>query len=94
MHVLEEISKERERQILKGFDAQHDDQHDNGEILEAAVKIATGVAMGDVTFATNGAQWTGELAQHVCEKWDDKKRLIIAAAMIVAEIERMERAGL
>lgn len=82
MTVLDDINDERERQIVKGFDALHDAQHSNGEILRAC----TGV-IGSVDGGSQRDQWG------IAAKWegDDRRKLVIAAALIVAEIERRDR---
>ena len=68
--VLEEIAKERKRQVEdKGWTREHDDDHDAGELLTAG--------------------W-GALARiHA----PTRRSLIEAGALIVAEIERLDRAA-
>ncbi len=83
--VIEEIAAERQRQIAKGYDAAHDDQWRTFEISTVAAAVALGETehiSGDVP------DW----AQHIIEKWDTRRRLVIAAALLVAEIERFDRA--
>lgn len=80
LDVVSLIATERMRQIGKGFDAAH--------ILTAA----TLVALDDPDFEVDDG-WPDKLAAHVREKYrgDPIKRLVIAAALIVAEIERLNR---
>jgi hypothetical protein len=81
---LEEVAAERVRQITeKGYDSAHDDRHVRGQIASAA---------GD--FALLGQQ-------PVAHSWATKKallprrlQLVIAAALCMAEAERLERAWL
>lgn len=93
------ISLERLRQKEdKGFDAAHDDAHDDGSLLLAAGKIAMDCSGG--THPTDPeleddeeADWTDRLAAHVLRKYADDpiRRLAIAGAMIAAEIDRLQR---
>lgn len=88
MTVIDEIAAERRRQIEEeGFTAEHDDDvNDDGEIAKAAAcfclkKIGVG----------GKAIWPWTL-----DWWKPKDRrrdLIKAGALIVAEIERLDRAS-
>ena len=89
MRIIDEIDNERKRQVEKGHTQVHDDQHINGEIADGA--IAYIMASDD-----SGA---GELA--ALDVWpfygpipmaSRRAMLVSAAAMLVAEIERMDRA--
>jgi hypothetical protein len=83
MGVIDEVAAERERQItVEGWTAQHDDrQHSQGELCRAAACYAMDHC-------------------YVWWPWDEKwwkpeprrRALIKAAALIVAEIERLDRA--
>lgn len=82
------ILKERIRQIRKeGWSPEHDDQHTDGELAKAAACYVgwAGQIPGDVpTIWPWAKQW-----------WKLKGRrrdLVRAAALIVAELERMDRA--
>lgn len=80
--VITEIVGERIRQIEKGFTAQHDDQHKDGELARAAACYA----MREIS----GYHWPFE------DRWKpegQRENLIKAAAMIMAEIERIDRAA-
>lgn len=81
--ALELIADERRRQIIvEGYDAEHDDQHREGEIVDAALIYA------DRTIGTmRGNSW-GVRPQ----KFSRERQLVIAAALLVAEIERLRRA--
>lgn len=79
--LLDEIAAERRRQIeAEGYTPEHDDGHDGGELAMAA------------------SAWAHP--QQIVMAWGDaldkrpkprRRQLIIAAALIVAEIERLER---
>lgn len=77
--IMQEIEAERRRQIAKGYDAAHDDNHDGGEII-LAQRWGAMARLGDaacmITYSTNG-----------------RAMLIETAAMIVAEVERIDRAA-
>lgn len=102
--VLEEIAAERCRQVERyGWTPEHDDKHDNEELRMAAACYALGQT--DVSLsATVGVPFAGKPYAHVSgsrqlwpwdrEWWKPTKRrrdLIKAAALIVAEIERIDR---
>ena len=82
MSVIDEIAAERKRQIEKeGWSLDHDDQHTSSEMANAAACYA---ADYDVTHI-----WPWDW-----KWWKPKTRrqdLIRAGALIVAEIERLDR---
>ena len=73
------IFRERVMQQTKGYDAKHDDEHGDNELADAAAAIL------DHT----GDDW-GIYEKH---QNDRKRQLVIAAALIVAEIQRLARAS-
>ena len=94
-YVLREIDEERTRQIAsEGWTAEHDDGHTNGELARAAgcyalhaglpepAQVAAGHAPGD--WPWDAAWWKPK---------DRRRDLIRAAALIVAEVERLDRAS-
>lgn len=103
MGVIEEIAAERKRQIeVEGWTADHDDEHAIGEIAQAAGCYAFASAL-DVAdrrtmedFGDAGTPyWLKKLWPWAREWWKPTSRrrdLIKAAALIVAEIERLDRA--
>jgi hypothetical protein len=104
--AIEDIAAERQRQIeVEGWTPEHDDKHDNEELRFAAACYALGTP--DISFEyTHGAPnrngtlstlrgiatrtiWPWER-----EWWRPGKRrrdLVKAGALIVAEIERLDR---
>jgi hypothetical protein len=94
MSALDEIAAERRRQVeAEGWTAEHDDGHTLGEMAQAAACYASASF-----FASNG--WKpNRVPQLMMWPWDilwwkptDRRRdLIKAAALIVAEIERLDR---
>lgn len=86
--VIAEIVKERERQIGKGYNAAHDDDQDPERLSDIAAML---IYSGEI-YQPDPELWS------VVEHIDDKHRsprdqLVIAAAMIIAEIERGDRAN-
>ncbi len=92
LSILDEIAAERLRQIEEGFDRAHDDAHQFGELPLAAACYATNAATQD----TPVPGWAPEEWPWNRLWWKPKDRrtdLIKAAALIVAEIERLDRGG-
>jgi hypothetical protein len=83
--VLREIEKERRNQIERGFTPDHDDDHIHGGLRAAAICFVEPDAM----FADYWpwSDYKPDLSNH-------RVNLIKAAALLVAEIERMDRAKL
>jgi hypothetical protein len=90
------IEQERAKQIAKGFDAAHDDAHKNSEIALAAKCILWAVVQydnpdKDITVQASVWPWgAGDWARIVAHP--KKQLIVIAAALLVAELERLERA--
>lgn len=84
-----DVAAERDRQISKhGHDESHDDAHDTGAIGYAAIAFAA-AALGEVRLATEIYPWGVGFDPH----GDDKRTLMVkAAALAIAEIERIDRA--
>ncbi|MEO1035242.1 MAG: hypothetical protein AAFX44_06740 [Pseudomonadota bacterium] len=88
MSALEDIAAERQRQIdSEGWTADHDDEHTDDELSEAAACYAlSGVC---------NARWLIEKIWPWDLKWwkpkDRRRDLVRAGALIVAEIERLDR---
>lgn len=115
MTALEEIANERRRQIGKGYDAAHDNQHDDGSIAQAAAAYAL-VGCGGTSVSTgrrhvrrrypsgSGHEFVDERAEvlpRALYPWGNaftpgakREALIVAAALCIAEIERLDRATL
>lgn len=93
MTVIDEIAAERRRQIeTEGWSAEHDDTHTHEEMAQAAAMYAL------PAFARNllmpGGTVLGRLWPWDFKWWKPEKRrrnLIKAAALLVAEIERLDR---
>jgi hypothetical protein len=84
-----DVLEERRRQIdEEGWTVEHDDQHSEGEIARAAASYA----LHDSGYPGHAAmQWPWDA------KWwkptDRRRNLVKAGALIVAEIDRLDRVG-
>jgi hypothetical protein len=77
----ERIAAERQRQIdAEGYDAAHDDAHDNGDIAEAALAYLT----------CSAAYWPWEPS--LFKREGRVRDLEKSGALIAAEIDRLLRA--
>lgn len=90
--AVDEIAAERRRQVeAEGWTVEHDDRHSAGEIALAAAAYAYGSQYPDEIRAAGGRPnwWPWEA------RWwkpsTPRRDLIKAAALIVAEIERIDR---
>jgi hypothetical protein len=100
--VLREISLERVRQqSAEGWSEAHDDGHRNGELARAAACYCAIAGNDDETrnarLGLDGRQpWVPATWPWDYSWWKPKDRrrdLIRAAALVVAEIERLDRAN-
>lgn len=90
--VMVEIAKERERQVnVEGWTEAHDDAHGKGEMARAASCYALASAVMDPTAQEyhSPKYWPWDW------KWwkqhNRRRNLVKAAALIVAELERLDR---
>jgi hypothetical protein len=92
MSALDEIAAERQRQVEKeGWSTEHDDKHTEAQMARAAV-----------AYALTGSGYKPEAARNLWPvSWSfqwwkpttPRRDLVKAAALIVAEIERLDRAA-
>ncbi len=92
--IYAEIDQRRQKQIAKGYDAAHDDQHSKGEIALGAAAYCEAAARSDVYVRIGRAsafplRWPWKPSEFKSE--GPRENLLKAAAMIVAEIERLDR---
>ncbi len=90
----QDVIAERRRQVEKGWTPEHDDAHDRGELARAAAYYAVSDVHG---FQDDG--WGNGVHKRlkpwdITPKADRRKNLVIGAAMMIAEIERLDRAAL
>lgn len=86
--ALRKVTLMRGLQFDAGYDEAHDDDHDGGELIQAAVHLATtydpnytGDAVGDWPFVEDAPRFD-----------DPRDGLAMAAALLAAEIDRLDRA--
>lgn len=92
--VIEEIAAERKRQISnEGWTPEHDDLHSNGQLALAASCYASQSSLLQDALCYDQTQ-TPKLWPWQPKWWKPKnprRDLIRAAALIIAEIERLDR---
>lgn len=109
-YVALEVARERERQMAQeGWTPKHDDAHSKGEMARAAACYAWASSLNERHRSVNGEgdatdrrMWHGMIILRRLWPWslswwkpkDRRRDLIRAAALIVAEIERLDRAAL
>lgn len=86
--AIDDILAERERQIkVEGFDATHDDGHIHEELILAAICYARYTKFTKIGYIKRA--WPWDIAW-----WKPKDRrtnLVKAAALLIAEIQRIDR---
>lgn len=97
LKALTDIMRERDRQVVfKGYDAQHDDEHADGSLVTAACAYALGALpvegqlTNDHIIEMLQALWPWE--RSTLRLSDARTDLIKASALLLAEIERLDRA--
>lgn len=87
--AMKDVAAERERQISReGFSYTHDDQHNNNEMAIAAVCYADpDPKMSEHYLCPVHWPWN----VHDWKPKDRRRNLVRAAALIIAEIERLDR---
>lgn len=87
--VINEILSERDRQIEEeGWTPEHDDEHDDGSLAKAAACYANPI-LPDPEALPIG--WPLSWDWEWWKPKDRRRDLVRAAALIVAEIERLDR---
>jgi hypothetical protein len=89
--ALSDVMAERLRQINEeGWTPAHDDAHSNGELARAAACYATSAV--PVYLANPPALWPWDASWW--KPKDARRDLIRAGALIIAELDRLQRAAL
>jgi hypothetical protein len=88
--VIAEVLAERKRQVnQEGWKTEHDDKHGKGELAQAAACYA--IAPRDIVWPNQEPVWPWSGRYNKTAKHGQRRCLIIAAALLVAEIERLDR---
>lgn len=100
--IILEISRERERQMTEeGWTPEHDDTHDRGKMALGAATYAWAACEKAQAFYGTANDWHDSVIWFRLWPWarewwkpgPPRRMLIKAAALIVAEIERLDRVG-
>jgi len=97
--ALRDVAAERLRQIeFEGYDPEHDDEHVNDEIAALACFFAMppGAREWDASSTGYGLRLGDAILPHgwaSIEDGDRRRELVKAGALILAEIERLDRAN-
>lgn len=87
---MEDVLHERERQISEeGWTPAHDDQHKNGEMAKAAACYLA--CDGNSTDRYAVMLWPMEWDLKWWKPKDRRRNLVRAGALVLAEIERLDR---
>ena len=89
--ALLDVMNERDRQWNEeNFDPKHDDQHQRGELASAACSyvLETLRRDGSLVFGSWPAEWDIQWFKPTTPR----RNLVKAAALLIAEIERLDRA--
>lgn len=96
--ILSEIADERARQIgVEGWTPDHDDEHKGGELIRAAICYAHHPITHPLAMRQLGSGKPCDMWPFEASWWkpkDPRRDLIRSAALIVAEIERLDRLAL
>jgi len=84
MSALVDIEAERIRQLDHGFDSAHDAAHTDGSLVVAAAALLGTLRIFD------REEWVARWARHMYDVHSHRELLVIAASMIVAEIDRLD----
>lgn len=96
--ALADIAAERRRQMeAEGWTPEHDDTHRNGEMAGAAAcYVMYGLTIQNDSLRNRISNMARDLwpwSEHWWKPTNRRRDLVKAAALIVAEIERLDRAG-
>jgi len=87
-----DIAAERARQVRKGWTPEHDDDHTDGALAQAAACLAVEGTDAEFTTPDYDISWIKSLRDRHANS-SRETQLIVAAALIVAELERIRRSN-
>lgn len=99
-----DVLSERQRQVkVEGFTAAHDDLHTHGELARAAAAYAIAADTAIYEMDRSRPSWNESYIANVSRVWpwrwtlwkpaNKRRDLVKAAALLLAEIERVDRAA-
>lgn len=96
MTALDDIAAERHRQISQeGWTPEHDDEHDTGEMSDAAAAYALRPVLRNILVGSYTMDRIIDRIWPWSREWwkpgDRRRDLVKAGALIVAEIDRLDR---
>ena len=93
-NAARDVLAERQRQVeVEGWTPEHDDEHSNGELADAAAcyaATATAYRMRDHSVLYTRL-WPWDLKWWKAKRGNRRRSLVKAGALILAEIERLDR---
>lgn len=92
-HGILEINSERQKQINKygftaKFQAEHPEYYSEGQLVYAAVALIKLADIIDLAYTVEPINWDRERFLNLCQK-SQKDRIRIAAALLAAELDRL-----
>lgn len=100
-NAMSDIWRERIRQMeAEGYSVEHDDEHDQGDMACAAAVYALLSALETMheedmeldAAIVQSTKWLWPWSPKALKRAEPRRMLVKAAALIVAEIERLDRA--
>lgn len=90
--AIDDVIAERERQkLVEGWTPEHDDEHSCGEMADAAACYAHPAPWGVNPASVEEPPRLWPWSRGFWKPKDRRRNLVRAAALIVAEIERLDR---
>lgn len=89
-----DVLAERNRHVQEGWTPQHDDEHSDGALARAAACYAVGIK--HLEMRRENTPYNTDVWPFDSEWWkpkDTRRNLVKAAALLIAEIERIDRAA-
>lgn len=97
LEAVRDVLAERQRQVeTEGWTAEHDDRHRDRSLALTAALYATPIPLLERRELAGGTAyvdpWCWDRRWDKRRKHSERRRLVIAAALLLAEISRLDRA--